>query len=253
MSEVYVRSVGLWSPGYPNADSWVESKRDAECETPASSRLRGSLRRRATSQTRAAIEVFDQVVSRAGWDGSTVFALWGTAHGEHATSISMFEGMARGEGKVSPTQFHNSVHNAAGGYASIAEKNTMTSTTLTGGGELVMSGFLEASSLLRAGGHEVVLIFFDEPLQGPFAVPGMEAGLAVGFGLTNSEEGAMAKLEGFGRAAAEGVHSVPPYEGMHIAAALPLLEHVVAGHPGRVALQIDGEPGPVWCTKVAPL
>lgn len=253
MSGIYVRSVGLWSTGYPNPESWVQSKRDAECETPTSIRLRGSLRRRATSQTRAAIEVFEQVVSGAGWDGSTVFTLWGTAHGEHATSISMFQGMARGEGKLSPTQFHNSVHNAAGGYASIAEKNTTTSTTLTGGGELVVSGLFEASSRLHANGKEVVLVFFDEPLQGPFAVPGMDAGIAVGFGLTSRGEGAMARLGDFSREAVEGVHSAPPHQGMHVAAALPLLEHIVGGHPGRVALQIDSETGPVWCTKVAPI
>ena len=253
MSGIYVRSIGLWSPGHPDPESWVHSKPDPECEAPKASRLVGALRRRATTQTRAAIEVFDQVVSGAGWDGSTVGALWATAHGEHATSIRMFEAMARGEGKVSPTQFHNSVHNAAGGYASIAEKNTAASTTLTGGGEIVMSGFFEAATRLEIEGGQVVLVFFDEPLQAPFAVPGMEAGLAVGFGLTDSADGAMARLGGFGRKDIEGASPPSPYAGMHIAAALPLLEHVVAGHSGTVALQIDLEPGPAWCTSVAPV
>ena len=151
MNEVYVRSVGLWSPGYPNPESWVHSKPELECDAPEVSRLRGSLRRRATSQTRAAIEVFDQVVSSAGWDGSEVFTLWATAHGEHATSIAMFEAMARGEGKLSPTQFHNSVHNAAGGYASIAEKNTAASTTLTGGGDVTSVFWVTSVLVTRRG------------------------------------------------------------------------------------------------------
>ena len=51
--------------------------------------------------------------------------------------------MLRGEGKLSPTHFHNSIHNTASGYASIATGNGAPSTTLSGGAELVASSFLD--------------------------------------------------------------------------------------------------------------
>lgn len=251
MSAMYVQSVGFWSPGYADAVAWCGGDVSSEAETPPVELLRGSLRRRATMQTRAAVEVLGQVVRQACWDGSQISTIWGTAHGEHATSITMFEWMTRGDGKLSPTQFHNSVHNAAGGYASIAQKNTATSTTLTGAGELVVSGFVEAAGLLHRGRDEVALVFFDEPLRPPFAVPGMEAPLSVGFGLTSRPEGAIARLESFRRRAEKGIQPAAKFSGLHIAAALPLLEKLVSGRTGEVALQLETEGSPVWCTDVA--
>lgn len=253
MSELYVRSVGLWSPGYANAPAWCTGDVDAAVEAPAANFLRGPLRRRATAQTRAAVEVLGQVVAEAGWDSSKIATIWGTAHGEHATSIAMFEWMARGEGRLSPTQFHNSVHNTAGGYASISQKNTTTSTTLTGAGELVVSGFVEALGLLRAGCEHVALVFFDEPLKVPFSVPGMDATLALGFGLTSQAEGSVAKLGVLQRESWKGVRPAVHFSGMHVAAALPLLEHVVSGRAGDVALQLETEASPVWQARIEPV
>ena len=253
MSEMYVRSVGFWAPGFANARAWCQGEADANEEAPGASLLQRSLRRRATAQTRSAVEVLGQVVGDANWDGSQIATIWGTAHGEHATSIAMFEWMTKGEGKLSPTQFHNSVHNTAGGYASIAEKNTTTSTTLTGAGELVVSGLVEASSLLRADFEEVALVFFDEPLQRPFAVPGMESTLAIGFGLTSRADGAIAGLKQLERIEPRGIRPAAGFSGMHVAAALPLLEKIVGGQSGRVSLQIDSESGPIWSTLVEPM
>ncbi len=250
MREVYVQSIGFWSPGYANAAAWCGGPVSSEAKKPPVELLRGPLRRRATSQTRSAVEVLGQVLQQARWDGSRVSTIWGTAHGEHATSISMFEWMCRGEGKLSPTQFHNSVHNTAGGYASIAQKNTATSTTLTGAGELVVSGFVEAAGLLQEGQDEVALVFFDEPLRPPFAVPGMEASLAIGFGLSIHTDGALARLGTFRREAEKGVHPAENFSGVHVAAAIPLLENLASRRSGLVPLQLETEDSPVWCTDL---
>jgi len=247
---MYVQSIGFWSPGYADPAAWCRGAVFSEADVPPVELLRGSLRRRATSQTRAAVEVLGQVIEKARWDGSQVSTIWGTAHGEHATSIAMFEWMSRGEGKLSPTQFHNSVHNTAGGYASIAQKNTATSTTLTGAGELVVSGFVEAAGLLQQGREEVALVFFDEPLRPPFAVPGMEAALALGFGLSSRAEGALARLGSFRREAEKGIQPAANFSGLHVAAAIPLLEKIASRRKGDVPLQLETEGSPVWCTVV---
>ena len=65
--------------------------------------------------------------------------------------------MHEGEGKLSPTKFHNSVYNTASGYASIACGNHAPSSTISGGPEIVGIGLLEASGLLAEGARHVIV------------------------------------------------------------------------------------------------
>jgi hypothetical protein len=251
MNPVYVRGLGLWTPGYDRPLAWCQQKLDPAALKPAAALLEGPLRRRATPLTRMAVEAFQQATSHADRDPATVPTVWATAHGEHSPAIKLLEMMQRGAGKLSPTHFHNSVHNTAGGYASIATGNVAPSTTLTGGSEIVASALLEVWCLIESAGHDVALVLADEALQSPFDRADARTPLAVALLLSQQPEHALGVLTELRRATIAPVPEHEHFGHLHVSAALPLLEHIVRGQPGIVPLEhASGGPGPVWCVDL---
>jgi hypothetical protein len=255
MNPIYLRGLGLWSTGFANPESWCRGDADPEIVRAEAAILEGPLRRRASPLTRVSVEVFDQVVRSSGVDPKEVPTIWGTSHGEHGTAIKLLKMMLRGEGKVSPTHFHNSVHNTPSAYASISGGNASASTTLTGGGELVSAAILEAFCLLNAGVDEVIVVLGDEPLQEPFDRNDMQQPLAIGFCFSRKPDRSNWKISRLRR---ERLPSAKPHDrlgGLYVSAGLPLLEHVITETPGTIALEAPGratasETQPVWCVEL---
>lgn len=251
MKPAYVTGVGLWTPGHASAESWCRGEFDPSVEAPPVALLSGPLRRRATGLTRIAVEVFHQATSRAGCDRDTIPSVWATSNGEHTTAIKILGMMRRGEGKLSPTHFHNSVHNTAGGYASIALGNHSPSTTITGGVEVVASSFLEAACHLEAAAEDVVVVLADEPLQSPFDCSEGAALLALAFCLSSRSEGAGAVLTDFRRDTVAPVKHRERFGPLYVGGGLPLLERIVLRRPGTVALEVVSEcSGPIQCVDL---
>jgi hypothetical protein len=251
MKPAYVRGLGFWTPGFASPEAWRRGEPAPSVDAPEVSLLSGPLRRRATGLTRIAVEVFHQATLAAGCDTATVPIVWATSHGEHATAIKILGMMHSGEGKLSPTHFHNSVHNTAGGYASIATGNAAPSTTLTGGAELVASAFLEAICHLESAAKDVVVVLADEPLLPPFEQRDATSALALAFCLSSRSEGASAVLSGFRRDAVAPVKYHDRFGRLYVGAALPLLERIVQRRPGTVALELVGEcSGPISCVDL---
>jgi hypothetical protein len=78
--------------------------------------------------------------------------------------------LASAERYVSPTRFHNSVHNAAAGYWSIALRSNAPSTSLSCNDWSFAAGLLEGCAQCLTAGQPVLLVSYDlpypEPLQG---------------------------------------------------------------------------------------
>lgn len=260
MKPVFLRGVGLWTTGFANPDAWCRGEPNPDVQTADAAVLEGPLRRRASPLTRISVDVFDQATRSAAVDSATIPTIWATAHGEHGTAIKLLKMMLRGEGKVSPTHFHNSVHNTPSAYASIAAANASASTTLTGGPELVSSAILEAFCHLDGGTPEIAVVLGDEPLHEPFDRPDMQAPLAIAFVFASEPAGASFKLSNLRR---EPLPSTKPHErlgGLYVSAGLPLLEHVVTRRPGAIPLEIEEQrrPGgpadePGWCVDLEAL
>ena len=68
---------------------------------------------------------------------------------------------------ISPTRFHNSVHNAAAGYWSIAYGCTEASTSLCAGDASFGAGLLEALAQLAAVAPAVLLLAYDADYPPP--------------------------------------------------------------------------------------
>lgn len=250
MNPVYVRGLGLWTPGFSGTQAWCEENRNPEAMKPEATLLKGPLKRRSTAVTRMAVEAFTQAATQANCDPASVPTIWATAHGEHSTAIHLLEMMHKGDGKLSPTHFHNSVHNTPGGYASIATRNVAPSTTLTGGSELVSAALFEAICLVDSLQCDIVLVFADEALKAPFDVPGSDLPLALGFCLGPHGDPSLARLENLARDAAPA-EPVESFGHLHLSTALSLLEQVFHRRSGRVALQSQShESDEVWAIDV---
>src|ERR1700728_768877 len=68
---------------------------------------------------------------------------------------------------ISPTRFHNSVHNAAAGYWGIAYGCTEASTSLCAGDASFGAGLLEALAQLACGAQAVLLLAYDADYPQP--------------------------------------------------------------------------------------
>jgi hypothetical protein len=68
---------------------------------------------------------------------------------------------------VSPTRFHNSVHNAAAGYWCIAAGSHEPSTSLCAHDASFVAGLLESATQVTVDNAAVVLIAYDHPYPEP--------------------------------------------------------------------------------------
>jgi hypothetical protein len=94
---------------------------------------------------------------------NTVFASSG---GDGVILHQLCSALATPERAVSPTQFHNSVHNAPAGYFSIAHASHAASTSLCHHAAPFAAGLLEAAVQVSSENRPVLLVSFD--LIAPF-------------------------------------------------------------------------------------
>src|SRR5436190_16860170 len=78
---------------------------------------------------------------------------------------------------ISPTKFHNSVHNAAAGYWTIATGCREASTALTAFDASFGAGLLEAAIQCSADARPVLLVAFDVESTGALASVTASAGM----------------------------------------------------------------------------
>ena len=97
---------------------------------PPSSLLPAAERRRATPSTRIALTTAQQALTQAALDAKEVPAVFGSSSGNPDIIHDICAMLAAGDYQISPTKFHNSVHNAASGYYSIAVASHSAVTSL---------------------------------------------------------------------------------------------------------------------------
>ena len=237
MKPLYVHGMGLWAPGFASVSDFFEDRRDDEVVKPAAPLLTGPSKRRASLLTRMAIDVFGQAVEQAGVDVALVPSVWAIVHGEIRTAVDLMGMMNAGEGKLSPTRFHNSVYNTASGYASIACKNRAPSVTITGGAEIIAGALVEAAGILHDGASAVAIVWADEPHPPPFEAKPSPEPLALALCVSQEPRGALACLGELGRQSAVAESAPPAFSGLYVGAGLALMAHIQRRQPGRLALE----------------
>src|SRR2546425_2877941 len=133
---VFVEGVGLLGPGLRG---WEAARRVLSGEEPfrpastligASDLLPAAERRRTPVPVKLALAVGQEAFQNARRDAAATATVFTSSSGEGETLHHMCEALASAEREVSPTRFHNSVHNAAAGYWGIATRSREASTSL---------------------------------------------------------------------------------------------------------------------------
>ena len=171
-----VLSAGVWAPGLPG---WAVSRgvlageeAYVPCPTPAPapSILAATERRRTGPVVRLALTVAQEAAVGSGLEPGSLRSVFGSSNGDGVVVGEILEALAGarvGEKVVSPTQFHNSVHNAAAGYWSIAHGSREPATCLGAHDATWAAALLKAGAEMAASREAVLLCVYDHPLPAP--------------------------------------------------------------------------------------
>jgi 3-oxoacyl-(acyl-carrier-protein) synthase len=147
---VHVEGVGLWTPQLADFAALRALLAGATPPTPpprpAAATLPPNERRRAPEGVLLAIEVAGQAVAMSGRDASTLACVFASSHGDQSITDYMSATLAQAPTELSPIRFHNSVHNAAVGYWTIATGCHAPSTAVCAQHASFGAGLLEAVS-----------------------------------------------------------------------------------------------------------
>ena len=171
--QVWVESAGIMGPGLPGwGDSRAVLAGDSpyaggelvlpklELLPPVERRRTGMLVKLAIAagqdalpQSRPAIDFLPTVFAASGGDGDVINEICTTLAGT--------------DRQVSPTRFHNSVHNAPAGYWSIATGSRAPSTSLSAFDWTFAAGLVEAAVQIVCDHDHVLMIVADMPYPPP--------------------------------------------------------------------------------------
>jgi hypothetical protein len=242
----YIDGIGLLAPGLDNWPSGravlVGQAPNAPRKTvlPAPAMLPPAERRRSGPLVRVALAAGAEAA--AGHNLATLATVFSSSGGDGANCHEICEMLASSDRQISPTRFHNSVHNAAAGYWSIAAGAMETSSVLCAYDASFGAGLLEAMAQVAVDGVPVLLIAADtaypQPLRAVRAIPD-----EFGVGLLLSPRPGPTSIARIGAAltdAVAGYMADPALEALRIAIpaarSLPLLQAVAGGKPAALVL-----------------
>lgn len=173
------RELGAWIEGIglrgPGLAGWASSAdvlagRTAFVREPtvlvAPAALPPAERRRVGKGVKVALEVGFEAAAAAGRDPSTLPSIFTSSSGDGDNCDAICRELA-GERMISPTRFHNSVHNAPSGYWGIASASMAASTSLCAYDDSFVAGLDDALTQVAGGGEAVLLVAYDAPYPEP--------------------------------------------------------------------------------------
>ena len=169
---IHVTSVGMLAPGLAG---WNAARRAAAQESPivvapiappAPKCLPPAERRRSSIAARLAIAVAEQAIDEAGVPAAGMSMVFAAAEAAGDITHQLCEVLA-GTREVSPTLFHNSVHNAPLGYLSIAMGAKGSGTSVCRGEWTFAAALVHAALEAASSDQPVLLVCYDSPIPSP--------------------------------------------------------------------------------------
>lgn len=249
---VFVEGIGLLGPGI---SGWEDGRlklsgqapyEQARTVLPPPMSLPAAERRRSGAVIKVSLAVGHEAVHAAGLQASSLPSVFTSSGGDGVNCHDICTTLASDDKLISPTRFHNSVHNAASGYWSISTGATPTSSVLCAHDGSFSAGLLEAVTQAVTENTPVLLVAYDtdypEPLHSKRPVPDT-LGVALVLSPTRSER-TLARLTLDSAACltdnAANTLAQPELEFLRqtipSARALPLLQAIAAGQSASVSL-----------------
>jgi hypothetical protein len=254
MTPLLLLGIGVLGPGLPDwsaARAILAGHRPystAPPPLPAPAGLQSNERRRATPPTRIGLEAARQALAGLCLDPRRLASVFASSDGDMDLIDRLCTDLYHTHTPVSPTAFHNSVHNAVAGYWTIAVGSQAPSTSIAAWDGSLAAGLLEAATQTAITGAPVILVAYDCPATGtlaphrPFTAP---FGCALVLGMAPTAETAALATLRLTLEAAQGEDRLPPdldpaleqlRTGNPAARVLPLLRLIAIGNPGVLRL-----------------
>lgn len=171
----FIEGVGLLGPGLTD---WASSQailtgqqpyQPQKTVIPPPALLPAAERRRCGDVVKLALATSLEAIAAASLDAASLASVFSSSHGDGHNCHTICEMLASEDRQISPTRFHNSVHNAAAGYWSIATGAMATSSVLCAFDASFGAGLLEALTQVVIDNTRSVLMTgeteYPQPLQ----------------------------------------------------------------------------------------
>jgi hypothetical protein len=253
----FIEGVGLCGPGL---DGWEASRavlaggvgyEPAATRVPQAALLPANERRRAVRSVNIALAAGAEAFAAAGREAAATATVFASSGGDGETIDQILNVLASPNRDISPTRFHNSVHNAPAGYWSIATGAQAPSSSLCAHDDSFAAGLLEAAAQLATEGRAVALIAYDICYPAPLSlVRPIGAAFGVALVLAPGPEAALACVELTLRPREAGtagatVMAAPGLEALRrdtpAARCLPLLGALARGGAADITLDYLGD------------
>lgn len=248
MSTLHLDALGVAGPGMA---SWADAAKvladervyhGGDCPVCTPQLLPANERRRVSATVRLALKVAEEAMAHSSLDCESMCSVFATCDGDTEIMDRICTTLTQPQRPVSPTQFHNSVHNAAAGYWAILARSPMPSTTVCAYKASFAAGLMEASAQLQVESSPVLVVAYDQSLTATLAATlGVYPPFAVAMVLSPRATAQSTRLrietvsqqpvQAMGCEALERLRSSNPAAG-----GLPLLRALASGVPGRVIL-----------------
>jgi hypothetical protein len=173
MLTLHVAGVGILGPGL---DGWETSRalfanqlayKSGDTAEPRPTLLSATKRRRMSYTARLAVHVAQQALEQSGLPGDELATVFASSDGDTAILHQLCSALVLPERAVSPTAFHNSVHNAPAGYWSIANGSHASSNSLSCYDATFVTGLLDAACQATVEHRPVLLNVYDMKMPQP--------------------------------------------------------------------------------------
>jgi hypothetical protein len=247
MIEVGIESVGVIGPGIAGWRDAVAvllspASFDIEAEQPrmTPARLRANERRRVTPLISMVMQCCEDALVGSNNGDTSMRSVFASSCGDLLIVDRILSDLALPDKPVSPTDFHNSVHNAPAAYWSIARGDDSASTSIAAYDSSFSAGFLEAVGSVRLHGGRTLFVAYDHPPPPPLqALRPLAAPFAVALILRNAPARWRIEVTLEETGAVDSMRD-PGLEVMRLgnpaARALPLLERLANKLTGSVKL-----------------
>lgn len=169
----YIEGIGLLGPGlndWPGSQAVLCGRQPyspAPTRLPPPLSLPAAERRRSSGIVKLTLAIGLQAVAAAGLDAAQLPSVFSASGGDGYNCHEICQMLASDDRQLSPTRFHNSVHNTAAGYWGIATGAMTTSSVLCAYDASFGAGLLEALTQVVVDDTRSLLLAYDTPYPEP--------------------------------------------------------------------------------------
>lgn len=169
-----VVAFGAWGKGFENWEELSALISDAQAEPTAAALgskgpkpevIPANERRRSPLPVKLAVETSWQATQMAEMDPKALSCVFVSGFGDTQLTDYMCKVLASDSKELSPTKFHNSVHNAAAGYWTISTGCEQAANSVAGFQDSVSLTLMEAMIQCQQENKAILLTFFDAPVS----------------------------------------------------------------------------------------